>query len=185
MPTSIEEIETYFREEGLKFTLAEDYLRTSFITDNYRDLDGDPSVFLVIKLEEDGEYFKLIAPHLYHCGGTPSDDAAFRALLEVSWKTKLIQFEYDEADGEIRGIVEFPIEDSTLTRRQLMRCVNGIVRIIDEYHPVVERAFATGVVDFECAARAARISKESVEIYNYIGKVEDEGAESKTLAFEE
>ncbi|MCX7024331.1 MAG: hypothetical protein NT080_06905 [Spirochaetes bacterium] len=187
MSTSIARIEEFFKEEGLKYTLSEDYLRTSFITDNYRDQDGERSLFLVIKLEEDGEYFKLIAPHLYHYPEGPYAEAVFRALLVVSWKTKLLQFEFDEVDGEIRGIVEFPLEDSQLTRRQLMRCVNGIVRIVDEYHPVLERAIESGIVDFERAERAAKIEREADDIYGYIGKneINGPGVPERVLAFED
>lgn len=68
--------------------------------------------------------------------------------MEVQWQTKLIQFEYDRNDGEIRPIVEFPIEDSTLTARQLMRCILGLVEIIDNYYPVLRWALDEGVVEF-------------------------------------
>jgi hypothetical protein len=185
--TSISEIEQFFKEENLRYTLVEDYVRTSFITDNYRDQDGERSMFLVIKVEENGEYIKLISPHLYHCSG-PTAPAVFRALLMICWKTKLLQFEYDDSDGEIRGIIEFPLEDALLTRKQLMRCVNGIVRIVDEYHVVIERAMETGQVDFDRAERLLELEREAGDIYDYAGihdRVGDEEPSQRKLSLEE
>jgi hypothetical protein len=138
----------YLNEERLRYTVMEDHLRLSFSTDYYQSPDGEKSVFLVLKLEEEGEYFKLIAPNLYRQEPGSLNPAVFQTLLQVSWKTKLVQFEYDDSDGEIRAVIEFPIEDGTLTRRQLMRCLNGMVQIVEEYHPVIEDALRDGVVDF-------------------------------------
>ncbi len=68
--------------------------------------------------------------------------------MEVQWKTKLIQFEYDSSDGEIRPMIEFPIEDSRFTSKQMMRCIHGLLSLVDEYAPVINKAKETGLVDF-------------------------------------
>ena len=67
----------------------------------------------------------------------------------VSWKTKMIQFEYDDSDGEVRAIIEFPLEDAELTRRQLLRSVQALVQIVDKYHPVIYKALREGVIEFD------------------------------------
>jgi hypothetical protein len=95
--------------------------------------------------------------------------AVFRALLMISWRTKLIQFEFDEEDGEIRGMIEFPLEDSSLTQKQLIRCLNGMVQIIDEYHSVIDQAIRTGFVNFGRLERQDEIERRSKEIFEYIG----------------
>lgn len=169
MATNLSEIERILSEEELRYTRMDDYVRTSFSTDAYVDPDGDRSIFLVLKPEEAGEYFKLIAPNLYRLPKDADNGAAFQALLMTSWKTKLVQFEYDASDGEVRGIVEFPLEDSPLTRRQLMRCVHGIVQIVDEYHPVIARAIESGFVDFEGARKGADVEKLAREYYSFLG----------------
>ena len=66
MATTLGTIEGFMVADGLKYSLHDDYIRTSFATDLYRDPDGDPSVFIITRVEEDGEYFKLMAPNLYH-----------------------------------------------------------------------------------------------------------------------
>jgi hypothetical protein len=53
-------------------------------------------------------------------------------MLSISWETKMLQWEYDPSDGEIRAIIEFPLEDSTLTEKQFNRCLHGLVQIVDE-----------------------------------------------------
>ena len=67
----------------------------------------------------------------------------------IQWRTKLIQFEYDAKDGEVRPVVEFPLMDAPLTGAQLMRAVNGLVELVDSYHPVLRRALDGGVVEFD------------------------------------
>ena len=66
MATTLAALEAYMIAEGLKYSVHDDYIRTSFATDLYRDQDGDSSVFIITRLDEEGEYFKLIAPNLYN-----------------------------------------------------------------------------------------------------------------------
>jgi hypothetical protein len=169
MATNLSEIERFLKEEGLRYTRMDEYIRTSFGTDDYEDSDGDKSVFLILKPEESGEYFKLIAPNLYKLPAGPDRAAVFQTLLMISWRTKLVQFEYDDSDGEIRGIVEFPLEDAELTRRQLMRCVHGIVQIVDEYHGAIDRAIRTGRVSLDAQAENAALDRLASEYYSYLG----------------
>jgi len=63
----------------------------------------------------------------------------------------MIQFEYDDSDGEVRAIIEYPLEDANLTRRQLLRSVQSLVQIVDKYHPVMYKALREGVIEFEAS----------------------------------
>ena len=170
MPMKLAEMEAILKEEGLKYSTAEDYLRISFSTDSYRDSEGEASIYLILKLEEGGEYFKLIAPNLYSCRNEENRAAAFQTLLMVSWKTKLVQFEFDDNDGEIRAIVEFPIEDGVLTRKQVLRCMNGMVQIIDDYHSAIMSALRNGSIEFGADGKPDELGKQAEEIYAYLGK---------------
>lgn len=71
--------------------------------------------------------------------------ALFQTLLQISWDTKMVQFEYDPDDGEVRAIIEFPIEDSTLTCKQLMRCIYGITGVLEKYHEQITDAMRSGL----------------------------------------
>jgi hypothetical protein len=87
---------------------------------------------IVIQLHENGEFFKIFAPailsgiqeHQYK-------EAIFQTLLSIAWETKMMQWEYDATDGEVRAIIEFPLEDARLTERQFFRCLTGLVDMVD------------------------------------------------------
>jgi len=68
-----------------------------------------------------------------------------QTLLTISWETKMVQWEYDPSDGEVRAMIEFPLEDAPLTERQFWRCVHGLVRIVDEKaFPRLQKTLLTG-----------------------------------------
>jgi len=50
---SLSILESYMSLEGLKYSIHDDYIRTSFATDLYRDADGDASVFIIARLDEE------------------------------------------------------------------------------------------------------------------------------------
>lgn len=170
MATSLATLETYLKEEGLKYSVHEDYIRTSFATDVYRDPDGDGSVFIIARVDEDGEYFKLLAPNLYnYAPDGPNRAEVFRVLLSVCWRSKLIKYEYDERDGEIRAIIEFPLEDSVITPKQFMRCLNGIVQIIDEYHAAIWSAMNGGPGSLDEAEEVSDNARRAERLYRAAG----------------
>ena len=114
-----------------------------------RDSSGEFGLVLVIQIMEEGEYFKIFAPAAYKTQG-PHAGAALAACMQIQWRTQLIQFEYDTRDGEIRPVVEFPLEDAELTPRQLFRCIDGLCKIIDRYDEALINALMNGVVDLPC-----------------------------------
>lgn len=149
MATSIVEIKTFLDNQGLHYVQAnENMVALQYGTENYRDKDGDDTLTIAIELEEEGEFLKVYAPEVYNCQGCTHQLAVFTAILAVSWKTKMIQFEYNMEDGEVRAVIEFPLEDSQLTEKQLMRAVTGINQLVDEYHPTISEAIETGEVKF-------------------------------------
>ena len=101
---------------------------------------------IVVQLDEDGRFFKLFAPQvLSEIQDHPYRDAILQTMLCISWETKMLQWEYDPSDGEIRAIIEFPLEDSVLTERQFNRCLAGLVQIVDEVAmPRLQAVMETG-----------------------------------------
>ena len=119
--------------------------------------NGEKSLAVVVRLTEDGEYFSMFAPTAYRVKG-PNQDAFLRACAQIQWKTKLIQFEWDESDGEVRPIIEFPLEDGRITRKQFERCLQGLCQILDEFHPALKKAAEEGVVDLPSAVPRAEVA---------------------------
>ena len=151
MGSTLEEISGYLDSEGLKHRIDQDrnVIITGFGTEQYVDKDGENHLGMVISLEEEGEFLKIFTPQCYSALDETNRPALLQTLLMVSWKTKMIQFEYDDSDGEVRAIIEFPLEDAELTCRQLLRSVQALVQIVDKYHPVIYKALREGVIEFD------------------------------------
>ena len=98
-------------------------------------------------------------------------------LLGICWRTKLIKFEYDEQDGEIRALVEFPLEDAALTQKQFLRCLNGLVQIVDEYHPAIQSAIEGGSGSLDEAEQFSDIMRRTERLYKAAGILRDHQAE--------
>jgi hypothetical protein len=145
MATDFNAIKSYLKEEGYSFihSNGSEYIETSVKTENYRNDDSDKNLSLFIKLEEEGRFIKVLAPYVYSCelkSGSSRKAALFQALLQICWKTKMVQFEYDSDDGEIRAIIEFPLEDSPLSKLQLLRTMKSLASVVDLYHEEIVRA---------------------------------------------
>jgi hypothetical protein len=154
MATTLSAISDMMHTLGIKHdvrnTGSSSCIVSAWTAEQYRDEEGQGTLLMVVALEENGEYLKCFFPKAFM---VPSDhphrEAAFRAMLMYQWKTKLIQFEWDESDGEVRPIIEFPLEENTLKPKQLHRCIQGLISLTDRFSPILERALEEGVVDFE------------------------------------
>ena len=111
-----------------------------FPTNQFMDNHGRHLIMVVIQLTENGEFVKFFTPSAYHI---PMDDTAYGMLKTfsiISWQVKLVDFEVDPADGEVRPTIDFAIEDGTLTSKQLERCCKTLARVIDILHPYIKYA---------------------------------------------
>ncbi|HEY9826089.1 MAG TPA: hypothetical protein V6D19_11615 [Stenomitos sp.] len=111
------------------------------------DVEHAQNILVVIQLDEEGRFFKLFVPEvLAGVKDNPYKAAILQTMLSISWETKMLQWEYDPSDGEIRAIIEFPLEDSTLTEQQFNRCFDGLVEIVGAWAlPRLHTVMETGV----------------------------------------
>ncbi|NDJ16009.1 hypothetical protein [Myxacorys almedinensis] len=129
MGTTLKQISTYLDTKGWKYKVDEAGCR--ILTGVYGEHIED--FLIVIQLDENGEFFEIFAPRvLAGVKNHPHKAAILQTMLCISWETKMLQWEYDPSDGEIRAIIEFPLEDSTLTERQFNRCLHSLVQLVDE-----------------------------------------------------
>lgn len=150
MSTTIVEIKGFLDDEELKYDHenGDNYIHTGFRTDNYVNKDGERNLRIVIELLESGKFIKFMAVHAYNMPKTASSFhkmALFQTLLHISFRTKMVQFEYDPDDGEIRANIEFPLEDAELTQKQMARCLASLTGIIDDYHEQISDAIQSGL----------------------------------------
>lgn len=150
MPTNLDELAKHLDDEGLKYQKRPDKgdILTGFRMNAYKDTDGEQVLRLVVRPEENGTYMRVFAPFVYQVKpDAPHKDAAFQALVIANYRTRMVQFEYDPNDGEVCCAIEWPVEDGTVTRAQLKRCLHGIAAILDDTDPFIRAAMETGVVD--------------------------------------
>ena len=83
----------------------------------------------------------------------------------MCWETKLVQFEFNNEELEIRGIVEIAIEDGTLTALQLQRAVKTLHEVVDHYHPEITEIIS-GRSDAHVMARTQEKQESYSKIFN-------------------
>jgi len=142
MAVNVQEIGEYLDQLGWDYRIDEEEERivTGVEGDNVEDF------LIVVQLDEDGKFFRVFAPQvLSGVKDHPHKAAILQTMLVISWETKMLQWEYDPSDGEIRAIIEFPIEDSTLTEKQFNRCLSGLVQLVDTVAiPRLQEVMETG-----------------------------------------
>ena len=60
--------------------------------------------------------------------------AVLRTINQLNWESKILQYEMDLEDGEIRLGADFPLEDGQPTELQVSRMVRLIPQVIDQGH---------------------------------------------------
>ena len=142
MAANLKQIAKYLDNLGwdYRFDEEEDRIITGVEAENIEDF------LIVVQLDEEGKFFRLFAPQvLAEVKDHPYKDAILQTMLAISWETKMLQWEYDPSDGEIRAIIEFPLEDSLLTERQFNRCLSGLIQIVDTVAlPRLQEVMETG-----------------------------------------
>ncbi len=110
------------------------------------EADNLEEFLIVVQLDEEGNFFRVFAPQiLMGVQEHPYKGAILQTMLAISWETKMLQWEFDPSDGEVRAIVEFPLEDSILTERQFNRCLSGLIQIVDSIAmPRLKEVMETG-----------------------------------------
>lgn len=142
MAADLVQIANYLDNLGWDYRVGEEEERiiTGVESDNVEDF------LIVVQLDEDGKFFRLFAPQvLAEVQDHPHKAAILQTMLAISWETKMLQWEYDPSDGEIRAIIEFPLEDSILTEKQFNRCLSGLIQLVDNVAiPRLQAVMETG-----------------------------------------
>ena len=113
---------------------------------NYTNTSQQSLLMIVIQLSENGEYIKFFAPSAYYIENDESSYAVLRTFTIIAWRVKMVDFELDGNDGEVRPTVDFPLEDNNISIEQIRRCCQSIAKIIDVMHPFIQHAIIQGTV---------------------------------------
>lgn len=159
MPTNIASIKSMLDAKGIHYsdTRHPNEVGMGWEASNYVDPDtGRNSVAIIVRVEEEGRLIKVFAPACFRLKDAAHKSAMLEALLGVCWRTKLLQFELDDSDGEVRAMVEWPVEDGSVTFAQVSRAIQAIVILLDKYSEVILKAGRTGVISWTDESDAKR-----------------------------
>lgn len=164
MPVTYEEICGFLEQRDVAFARHEDgEILIQQHTENYRNPAGAPHAIVVVKIENDGTFLKVFIPQAFSYKDGPYKAVVLQAALFVNYISKMLQFEYDPRDGEVRAMVEFPIADSSLTEDQFFMAFGGLCALVDEYAPFMQQAMhgrldaATSGIDREAFGEFMRM----------------------------
>lgn len=147
MATTATEVEGLLKELEMQYTVVNPTLiRVGFDTETYCNPSGVKSFGIFIDILEEGEFFNFVVPQAFSV--PEASRGAFNlASLIIQWRTKMLQFELDHTDGEVRMVVELPIEDAKMTARQLRRVIYALVQFGESFYDVLSKAASTGTFD--------------------------------------
>ena len=200
MPIDIQTIAGYLESHSLKYQLREsetgEFIHAVFSTQRYENTSGEKHLHLYIVLEEKGEFFRVVSPNCYLIPEESFQRTFFKTLLMISSKSKMVQFSCDtpnpmdlmNAVGDmdssliptengslewITATVEIPIEDGDLTETQMLRAFFALIKILEYYHPVIQKVSETGEIDFEIVEQAGFIMSLMNQLMDIEGMEED------------
>ncbi len=140
MAATLDQVSGFLAGRGLRYQ-REDARQMLFVPFRLEEIDR---LVIVVKLEENGEFIKVLAPSLLTCPAGPHKLPLMETLLLISWETKMLQWEYDPTDGEVRAIIEFPLEDAPLTEAQFFRAFDGLAQMCRMFLPRLRQVAETG-----------------------------------------
>jgi len=144
MATTYEEIIGYLNEEGLRFTDLREKGKDGLALRFASGPDDDMPEVVFIRLDENGEFIHFYEPKRYRYAEGEHKEKVLQTLLVIQWESKMLQWEYDPNDGEIRACIELPLEDAKLTKRLFMRVLRVLVQAMDHYHDRIKNVMETG-----------------------------------------
>ncbi|NES22801.1 MAG: hypothetical protein F6K41_28745 [Symploca sp. SIO3E6] len=129
MATTIRQIAKFLDNRRWKYMVDED---------NFRVLTSVEAAYveqfvIVIQLHEDGRFLQFYVPRLFgDAQEHQPQESIFHKLLALSWNTKLLQWESDLMNGEVRAAIKCPLEDAPLTEKQFNYCLSRLIPMVDQ-----------------------------------------------------
>jgi hypothetical protein len=116
----------------------------SFQTRNYTNPAGDKSLSLFVTIAEGGRYLEIAAIGMYSAKDAKNIGNLAQFLLGQNYVTKLLRWELDRTDGEVRASVELAPVDGSVTFDSFMRSLMLFPMIAETLHPQITKVMTTG-----------------------------------------
>jgi hypothetical protein len=148
MPVAVEAIQGYLMRAGLKFAANDQgdngQFVLSFKTQRYKNPAGDKSLTLFVTIAEAGRYLEIAAVGIYSAKEAKDVGKLAQFLLGQNYVTKLLRWELDRTDGEVRASVEMAPVDGSVTFDSFMRALMLFPLVADSLHASIAKVMTTG-----------------------------------------
>lgn len=138
MPLNMRRYAQLLAEQGLKHHLdaEEGVLRMLLVTRGYRNARGENILILTVDAPDDGDRLRARIAFAF----PPGDDPARLCLLlcRLTVETPLVAVEFDAEREDLALVAEMPVIDGSVTARQLLALVNGLVAAAEECQIVID-----------------------------------------------
>jgi len=171
MPVPVEAIQSYLMRAGLKFATNDEGLNGQFIlsfqTKRYTNPVGVKSLTLFVTVAEDGKYLEIAAVGMYFAKKAKSVGKLAEFLLGQNYTTKLLRWELDRTDHEVRATIEVAPVDGSITFDAFMRMLMLFPLLADSMHHDISKVMATAKLP-----TPTRIDKRLQELVRRAGGVQ-------------
>lgn len=145
MGTSIEQVEAFLEAEDVPFTRTENALKVvcgmrSFVSHH----TGDHAMEMFLDVSDSGESIEIYCPRLYDLRLAVNPGAVCELLMSLNYQSRMLVWELNRSDGEIRVTVGLAIEDGELAPGTLRQILSIVPKAVDYWHSTIARAISTG-----------------------------------------
>jgi len=147
MPIPVEAIQGYLLRAGLKFSINDQGENGQFVltfaTQRYRNPGGEPSLIVIVTVSDNGRHLEISAVNAYSANDAKDVGKLSEFLLGQNYATKLLRWELDRCDGEIRALADAGPMDGGMTYEAFMRMLMMFPIVLDTMHPSIVKVMAT------------------------------------------
>ena len=146
MAFTLKQISGYLKNMGIKLSHEDDEKIVFAAT------SGENNLAYYLRAKENGDIFdmqmQILNDDMSHLQVKDHKhlNVLLPQLLYFNYGTKFGSWEYDPSDGDIRLVVEIPLEDAKMTEKQFTRIMSMMAGTSDEYVGKIKNILKTGKV---------------------------------------
>lgn len=116
----------------------------------YRDRSGNDIALVILNLFASVNNIQIFSPSCFAVPDEPEREGLFfKACTILNWKSTLCKYKYEPVFGLFEAVVDYPIDDYTMTQKQLITCINELIYMLNLSYPLFDKISKEGVIDLD------------------------------------
>lgn len=116
----------------------------------YRDRSGNDIALVILNLFASVNNIQIFSPSCFAVPDDPEREGLFfKACTILNWKSTLCKYKYEPVFGLFEAVVDYPIDDYTMTQKQLITCINELIYMLNLSYPLFDKISKEGVMDLD------------------------------------